>query len=157
MPLLENIAHLLDVVAGRWFDWRSRCQYDSLPDELRLKRVEVSDRTFQAVMEHPAVTQLASEAAAILDPDDPLMHINILMMPRPDVFRGRMVSLTIRWAHNTSPEQSAERLGSAMKFILKQIEQIPLTRLSVEQRVGVMEARRAARLSTMGIDWRMVS
>lgn len=157
MRWLDLIPSFIDVMAGKWFDWRSRRQYSGLPADLRVRQMDISERELRAILEHPAIAELANQAAAMLDPDNPLHSVGFVLMPRADVFKGRMVNLTIRWAHNASPEQVSERLGSAMTFILNQLEVIPMDKMGLGQRVSLTEAKRAAKLSLAGIDWRVLS
>lgn len=134
---------LIDVLAGKWFDWRVRRSAPRTGDELMIREVKVAnDGGMKVVAEHPAMMILADEAVALLDAANAENYVQFDMVPRPDKTKLRPIRVTVQWAHGMSPGTKNLFLESALR--------------DIQQAESGETVRVIAKLALSGVNWREV-
>jgi hypothetical protein len=107
---------LIDILAGRWIDWRTDRAVKHLPPEFQdfnLKKVEAGDGNWNIVALSPAVAIIADQAADLLEAHNAENYVQFHMMPRID--RGLCpILVTVAWANGEAPAKRVARLEAEL-------------------------------------------
>lgn len=136
--------NLIDVLAGKWFDWRVRRSIAKPIEPLMIKEVELANNGGMRVLgAHPAMMILADEAAALLEESNATHYVQFDLVPRPDRTDCKPIRVTVQWAHGMSPGTKNIFLETALRDIMESPENSEIVRV-------------IAKLALVGVDWRQV-
>lgn len=100
--------HLIDKLAGAWFDWRAR-RVSGNPELVSLNNVELNEDGLTVTGFSPAIAVLADGAAAMLEHHNAKNFVEFDMYPRLD--RGMQpVRVAVAWANGEMPSAKCVRL-----------------------------------------------
>jgi hypothetical protein len=150
--------NLIDVLAGKWFDWRVRRSIAKPIEPLMIKEVELANNGGMRVLaEHPAVMILADQAAALLEESNATNYVQFDLVPRPDRTDCKPIRVTVQWAHGMSPGTKNIFLETALRDIMATVElRTPVDDPINDFLVACAEICTIAKLALSGVDWRQV-